>query len=255
MSRLHSLVLSLIAPLALLLVWAGVRWLGWVDLSTVPSPTETFSRLVWFIGSGDLLRDFAETAARMAIALTLATFFGVALGLLAGSSVSAHAIALPVIDFVRSTPVTILYPVVVLVLGIDHSAKIALVFIGCVFVIALNTAYGVMQASETRVQMARSYGASGLQVFRWITFHDSLPQTLVGLRVALSYSLVVEILVELFMGSEYGLGQRVTIAFTTYAVDDLYALILIVGCFGFVLNRGFVAVEKRLVPWSVTEQR
>jgi NitT/TauT family transport system permease protein len=157
-----------------------------------------------------------------------------------------------VLDFFRSTPVTTLYPVFVLIFGIKHLSKVAMVAWGCFFVIALNAAYGAMQAGTIRSQMARLYGASSFQIFRWITLFGALPQIIIGLRVALSYALIIEVLCEMFMGSQYGLGQRVTEAYTTYAIERLYAIILLVGTIGYALNRLFVFFEKRLASWVTT---
>lgn len=254
-SNLLNVLRILVLPAGLLLLWQSAHWLNAVDGSLLPTPSETFREVWSLFASGSILPDLGTTAARMFAGFLLAVIVGVLMGLVVGAFPALYQMSLPLIDFVRSTPVTILYPVIVLLLGISHSAKIAMVFLGCVFVIALNTAYGVMQASETRKQMARTYGASWFQIFRWVLFFDSLPQTMVGLRVALSYALVVEVLCEMFMGSKYGLGQRVTEAYTTYAVAQMYGLVLIVGAFGFALNRCFVRIERWVVPWSTQEQR
>ena len=175
---------------------------------------------------------------------------GISIGLLIGVDRRLFDIMVIPIDFVRSIPITILYPVFVLTCGISHLSKIAMVFAGSVFVIALNTAYGVIHESPIRRNMARLFGASRFQAIRHITFFESLPQTAVGLRIALSLSLVIEILCEMFMGSEYGLGQRVSDAYTTYAIPDMYALIVIVGSFGYVLNRLLASALRVLLPWA-----
>ncbi len=242
-------------PIFIGLLWELAHRSGWADPSMLPSVMDTLGETVNLFSSGSILPDFAMTGFRMGLGLGLAAVVGVGLGLGVGASKLVYELSVPVIDFVRSTPVTILYPVFVLLLGVSHASKIAMVFLGCVFVIALNTAYGVMHASATRKQMARVYGASRYQLFRWVLFPDSLPQTMVGLRVSLSYALVIEILCEMFMGSEYGLGQRVTESFTTYAIAEMYALILIVGAFGFAMNRVFVLIERRVIPWSTQQHR
>ncbi|MDR3261414.1 MAG: ABC transporter permease subunit [Tannerella sp.] len=113
----------------------------------------------------------------------------------------------------------------------------------------LNTAYGVIQSNKIRREVVKLYGASKFQIFKWITFYDALPQTLIGLRVAISFALIVEVLCEMFMGSEHGIGQRVTEAWTTYKISELYALILLAGTLGFFFNRIFVYFENKLVPW------
>lgn len=241
---------SLVVPLVIFIVWQAIFEMRVVSPTLLPSAWQTTTKLLSMIVSGDIWPDLKWTGLRVIAGFGLATIVGVALGLTIGVYRGLYDIMVPPIDFFRSIPVTILYPVFVLVLGISHSSKIGMVFFGSVFVIALNTAYGVVQASPMRAQMARLFGASPAQVLRWVTFFEALPQTMIGLRIALSLSLVVEVLCEMFMGSEFGLGQRVSDAFTTYAIVDMYALIIFVGIFGFALNRGFVRVEHHLIPWS-----
>jgi NitT/TauT family transport system permease protein len=98
--------------------------------------------------------------------------------------------------------------------------------------------------------MAHLYGCSGFKLIRWVTFYEALPQTLIGLRVAVSLALIVTVLGEMFMGCEKGLGQRLTDAYTTFSVDRMYAIVILTGFLGFLFNRLFVSLEKKLVPWA-----
>ncbi|MEZ6035887.1 MAG: ABC transporter permease subunit [Planctomycetota bacterium] len=179
----------------------------------------------------------------------MAAVAGIGLGLAMGTAPRFYRSISFLVEFGRSTPVTTLYPLFVLLFGIGHWSKVAMVFAASVFVISLNTAYGVIHSAPARVQVLRLMGASRTQEFRWAVFPASLPQTMIGLRVALSYSLIVIVVCEMFMGSQLGVGQRVFEAYNTYAIADLYALVLLVGIMGYSLNAAFVRLEARLVPW------
>lgn len=249
--RRHSrFLLGLCTPLLLFSMWQVAYSLKLVSPTLLPSIWKVFRALLDLVLSGSIFPDFGMTVLRMGAGLGLAAVIGVSLGLAMGTFRPVYYATVPAVDFFRSVPVTTLYPIFVLGLGVSHASKIGMVFTASVFVIALNSAYGVLQSNKVRAQMAQLYGASAFQVFRWVVFFDALPQTMIGLRIALSYSLIVEILCEMFMGSQLGLGQRVIEAFTTYAIDQLFALVLFTGAFGFLLNRLFVFVEGKVVPWS-----
>lgn len=233
----------------MIVLWQCAHSLRLLEPSLLPGPIPTAQTFLRLLFTGSVLPDLGQTVVRMFLGYLLAAFAGILCGLLMGLVRPIYESFSGVVDFFRSIPVTTLYPVFVLSFGIGHASKIAMVFWASFFVIALNSAYGVVQSRKLRSQMAYLFGASRFQVFRWITFYDALPQTLIGLRVALSYSLIVEILCEMFMGSKYGLGQRVTEAYTTYAIPELYAIIVISGLFGYALNRIFVVFERHLVPW------
>jgi NitT/TauT family transport system permease protein len=181
----------------------------------------------------------------------LAVLVGVIFGMLIGLNKTFYDSVIVLVDFFRSIPVTALYPVFVLFFGIGHSSKIFMVFWACLLIIILNSAYGVIQSKKLRVDMARLYGANKFQTFKWITFFDALPQTMIGLRVGISYALIVEILTEMFMGSKFGLGQRITDSYTRYSMDELFAFIFITGFIGYLFNTLFVKVERKLTFWII----
>jgi ABC-type nitrate/sulfonate/bicarbonate transport system permease component len=236
--------------LIVLAAWELAFLSGVLNPTLLPSPLAAFQALFRMLYSGGVLTDLGYTFWRMALGYTAAAAAGIVLGLILGSIRSVFRAGSGLVDFFRSIPVTALYPLFVLLFGIGHSSKVAMVFWASFFVITLNSAYGAIQSSRLRSQMACLFGASRFQVFHTITFYDALPQTMVGLRVALSYSLVVELLCEMFMGSQFGIGQRITEAYTTYAIDELYALVILAGIVGYAMNRIFVVIERNIIPWA-----
>jgi NitT/TauT family transport system permease protein len=107
-----------------------------------------------------------------------------------------------------------------------------------------------MNAKKTRIMAAQVMGVSRWHVFKDIMLMESLPQTFVGLRTGVSMALVIVIVAEMFIGSETGLGHRIIDAQQLFNIKDMYASILITGAFGYLLNLGFLLIEKRCVHWS-----
>ncbi len=236
-------------PLAILLAWGIAHWLELFSPTLLPGLFDTLKHFAWMIYTGNILGDFAESMVRMAIGYSLAVLAGVPAGILIGYFSSLYkAFEIP-LDFFRSLPVTTLYPLFVLIFGIGHNSKIAMVVAACVFVIILNTAYGVMQRKQVRSQVALLFGANKFQLFREVLFWEALPQILIGMRIAISYALIVEIVCEMFMGTQKGLGQRVFEAYNTYFIVELYAIVLLVGLTGYLINKLFVFGESRTVHW------
>ena len=234
------------------LVWECAHRAGIVEPTLLPSIAVVTRALVKLITSGNILPDMGMTLGRTLCGFGMAVIIGIPLGICMGMFQPVYRCVLPLVDFFRSIPVTTLYPVFVLLLGVRDKSKIGMIFTGCVFIVMLNSAYGVLQSRLIRRQMANLYGCSGFKLVRWITLYEALPQTLIGLRVALSLALIVAVLGEMFMGCEQGLGQRLTDAYTTFSVDRMYAIVILTGLLGYLLNRIFVRIEKALVPWAGT---
>src|SRR5258707_509134 len=117
-------------------------------------------------------------------------------------------------------------------------------------VILCNAAYGVRNARQTRILAARSMGASRLRIFKDVIFFETLPQTFVGLRTAVSVALVVIIVAEMFIGAVDGLGHRIIDAQISYQLTDMYGSILVAGAMGYGANLLFLVIEKVFVHWS-----
>ncbi|MFZ4756883.1 MAG: ABC transporter permease, partial [Burkholderiaceae bacterium] len=94
---------------------------------------------------------------------------------------------------------------------------------------------GVTGAQIAPVELARTFG--GVQTF-------------VGLRSGISIALVIVVVAEMFIGSENGLGHRIINAQQVLNVKDMYASILAAGVLGYLLNVGFLVLDKRVVHWS-----
>lgn len=243
-------ILGILGLLLLLGIWHGISLSAAQKANLVPSPIATLSHAVQVLTTNESWRDIAETVGRMSAGFVLASMVGILVGLIVGVSRNTFRAFSPILDFFRSTPVTSLYPVFVILLGVGHVSKIGMIFFACVFIIAVNAAYGMLSRSEVRSQMAALFGATPLQRLTRIHIFEALPHIVVGLRTALSLSLIVSILTEMFMGSEFGIGQRITLAFATYRMEELFTWILISGSAGYLLNRVFDLLEDAVAWWK-----
>ena len=240
----------IISPILLILLWAIVSQLQLVDKFFLPDPLTTLTQLIELIKSGIIIDDVFSTLGRVAISFAIAVVIGLPLGLWLGSSEKIYRSFEFVIDFFRSTPATALFPLFLLVFGITDKSKIAVTAFAAILIIIFNTAHGVMNARKSRVLAAKIMGATKTQIFRWILFWESLPQTFIGLRSAISLSLVVIVVTEMFIGTPSGLGRRIIDSQITYEIPTMYAVIILTGIIGYLLNLIFILVEKRVLHWN-----
>lgn len=241
---------KLISIAIVIAVWALASFAELIDPFFLPDPFTTIQKLVGLILSGSVIGDLISTLMRVALSFGIATVLGVPLGLALGRAEKAYRSVEFIIDFFRSTPATALFPLFLLIFGITDASKIAVTAFASMLIIIFNTAYGVMHARKSRVLAAELMGANRSQIFRWILFWDSLPQTFVGLRSAVSLSLVVIIVTEMFIGTISGLGRRIIDSQITYEIPTMYAVILLTGIVGYLLNLIFLVIEKRFLHWS-----
>lgn len=240
---------AIIGPTLLILVWILVTRFGLVNTFFLPGPFVTLKRLVQLLGTASFIEGFFLTLRRVMLAFVIGLLFGWPLGLVLSASRKVYRSVEFVIDFFRSTPATALFPLFLLIFGVTDTSKVAVASFTSMLLIVFNTAHGVMRASRLRVEAVRIMGATKLQIFRTVLFWESLPQTFIGLRGAVSSSLVVVIVTEMFIGTLSGLGRRIVDSQITYDIPGLYATILLSGVLGYALNEALVLLEKRFLRW------
>jgi len=239
-----------IGPLLIFAVW----WLAaagqWISPKLLPDPISTIATLWGSLADGSIAADFFGTLNRTLISFAIAAAIGVPVGIVLGSDPRIYGALEFAIDFFRSTPATAMFPLFLLIFGTGEGSKIGVAAFSAWLVIVFNVAYGVINARPTRVLAARVMGASRLRIFRDVMFFESLPQTCIGLRLGVSYALVVIIVAEMFIGSANGMGRRIIDAQQVFDLRQMYASIIATGCLGYGLNAAFLALERRFVRWS-----
>jgi ABC-type nitrate/sulfonate/bicarbonate transport system permease component len=197
-----------------------------------------------------MLYDLTRTLFRVLISFAIGATIAVPTGIVIGANERVYRSVEFLIDFFRSMPATALFPLFMLIFGLDDRGKIALAAFSAFLIIVFNVAYGVLNARKTRILAARSMGAGRSRIFFDVIFLETLPQTFVGLRAGISLALVVIVVAEMFIGGMDGVGHRIMNDQMSYNLKDMYGALLLSGALGYGLNSCFLLIEKYFVHWA-----
>ena len=100
--------------------------------------------------------------------------------------------------------------------------------------------------------VARSFKATGWQIFSNVALPEALPEIVVGLRTGVSIALIVILMTEMFLGTQMGLGQMIYNAHLMYDIPTMYVGILVTGALGYGLNLVLLFIERRVIHWRET---
>jgi len=246
--RRTDLLVPLIGVAVMLALWYLAVRTRVIDPVLLPLPTDT-ARAAWKGLNGKLGSDFLITLERTALAIALAAAIGIPIGLILGASEKFYRSLEFVVDFFRSTPATAIFPLFLLLFGVDDKTKVYVATFAASLAIIFNVAYGVMNARKTRLLAAWLMGARRHQILLVILL-ESFPQTFIGLRTGVSLALIVVIVAEMFIGSKDGLGNSIFEAQQLFEMPAMYAAIFASGALGYGLNLLFRLIEKRVVHWA-----
>ena len=243
-------VLSLVTGLGLW--WAAVAS-GLANPVLMPPPGTVLWAIVEMTLEGTLLVHIGVSLARALGGFLVAVVIGVPLGVLIGRSARAYAAIDPWIELARPVPPIAVLPLIVLWFGIGEQSKLVVVFYGALFPILVNTVHGVRSVDNTLIRAARALGASERQIFGLVVLPAAVPSVVTGMRLGAGMAIFVLVAAEL-LGSTAGLGWLIMDAREHFFTDRIMVGIVALGLVGYLINRGLLWLESRLVRWRPAQE-
>lgn len=238
-----------VGPAGFFVLWYIITLFPIVSPVLLPPPQKIVRAGCGLFVSLEIFPDLFYTVSLWLVGLFFGILIGVPLGILMGYFENVHKSLEVLIDFFRSLPSIVLYPVFVIFFGLGISSKVAVVIFASALYIVINTLYGVKYCRESRFMLAKLLRATRLQTFTKIIFPSALADIFAGVRISLSIGLIVSVGSEMIMGSNVGLGKRVLDTSMVYNMSEMYAIIIVVGLLGYGSNKLFVFVEDRVIHW------
>jgi ABC-type nitrate/sulfonate/bicarbonate transport system permease component len=227
--------------------------LGLVDRRFLPPASEMFRALGSRVADGTLWQPIGQTLQGWSLGLGTALVIALPLGIAIGSVFLLFMSTRTIVEFLRPIPSVALIPLTALVFGAGLEGKWFLASFAATWPILLQTLYGVRDVDPTAMETARSFGIPPLQRLRRVVLPSALPYVVTGVRISSAVALILSVTVELVLGAP-GLGQEINVARQSGAVDTMYALIIVTGLIGWVLNIALSAVERRLLHWHASQR-
>ena len=243
-------VLSVIVGLALW--WCSVAF-GFVNPILLPSPRDVLQAILEMSEDGSLFVHIGVSLGRALGGFLIAAVVGIPLGILVGRSAGIAAAIDPWIELLRPVPPIAFLPLVVLWFGIGELSKLVIVCYGALFPILINTIHGVRSVENGLVRAARALGANKRQIFYLVVLPAATPSILTGLRLGAGMAIFVLVAAEL-LGSSSGLGWLITDSREHFFTDRIMVGIIALGLVGYCINRGLIALEKRLLRWRPIQE-
>jgi len=249
--RIESMALGTAVIVLLLIIWELLPYFvpmkqGTRLFFTVPS--RILATLWQMFASGSIWAPLGVSATAFAIGLALAIAAGLPLGILLGRSNTLNAMFDPFITAFNATPRLVFLPLLMLWLGIGVWSKVAIVFLGALFPLLINTHEGVRNADKLLINVVRSFGAKEWDVARLVVIPNSLPFIVVGLRLAIGRAILGVVVAE-FFGAQDGLGVLMVRAASSFNVDVVFAGLIIFAALSLIMTGLVKLVEERMNRW------
>ena len=247
--RTQSIVLGLSGFLLLFIVWYIAFIAKVYSPLLVPSPIEVIEKSISLLGSKTFLLHASATFGRILTAFIIAAVVGIVLGLFVGYYRIIDRMTLPLIDFMRSIPGIVLFPLFILFFGVGNTSRLLVAIFVAMPIILVNTKYGVINSGKMRKNMSKLYRLDKCTLFCKVIIPEASPYIFTGLRIGISLSIILVIVTEMMLGTTYGVGQLLIHAQYHFETPKIYAIIVLLGFIGYMLNFCFNIVERNIFHW------
>jgi len=244
----EPIVFGTVSVVLFLAVWQLVANARIWAVLFFPGPWDVAQAFVKLFQSDDIWLDIATSGQELAIGYGMGIVIGLVLGLLMGWYTRVQYALDPFVNFFYSTPRIVFIPLFIIWFGIDMPSKIAVIFLGALFPIIINTMAGVRNTDAALLRVAKSFGASDALTFRRVILPASVPFILTGFRLGIGHALTGLVVAEL-IAARHGVGQLIAIAGQTFQSPKMLAGVVLIAGTGMLLTTVLQRIENRFQSW------
>jgi ABC-type nitrate/sulfonate/bicarbonate transport system permease component len=238
---------GLVTMAALVALWEVLVRTRVLDFQFLPAPSGIAEALGTLISSGDLFASLVHTLRSTLVGWVIASLIGIGLGLWLGLSDIAWRYSMASIEVMRAIPPIALVPVALLVFGFSLRMELTLIVYVGAWTVLVNTIDGVRGVRAELLDVVRILHMSKLTTVRKVILPAAMASIIVGLRLALSLSLVLAVVAEM-IGNPRGLGNALVRAQQALQPEQMFAYVVTIGVLGVGLNAALRYASARAFP-------
>jgi NitT/TauT family transport system permease protein len=243
---------QIVAPFAvgavLLALWEIVVRANGIPSYILPGPL-AIAESLWTDGPS-LLGSLLVTLRVTLAALAAAAILGGAIAVLFSLSRILELSLFPYAVILQVTPIVAIAPLIIIWVQEPFLALLVCAWIIAFFPIVANTTVGLNSADRNLLALFRLYGASQVQILRYLKLPTALPYFLAGLRISGGLALIGAVVAEFVAGTggtETGLAFRILEAGYRLAIPRLFAALFLLSLTGIVIYLALDALSRILL--------
>jgi NitT/TauT family transport system permease protein len=237
----------LLACIGLLCLWQVASMIMHTD--SFPTALEAIRAIPAILGDSEALVNIAASLRRMAIGLGLAVAFAIPLGLMMGRIRGVASFFNPLLMVIYPVPKAALMPVIMLWLGVGDLSKTLVIFLGVSLPVIYHSFQGARAVEEKMLWSGAAMGLSAAQRMVRIVLPAALPEILTGCRTGLVLALITMVTSEM-IARQSGAGNILFNSLDMGQYDTVFAMIIIIGAMGIILDAAFEKLRGSLVRWA-----
>ena len=238
--------------MAVLIIWETLSRAGVFPPFILPSPSSIIVSLAINFRSMqyDIFITLYEALAGFIIAIVLSFIMAIMMDSIAGFKKTIY----PILIISQTIPIIIIAPLFIIWFGYGYSPKLVIVTLICFFPVTISFLQSLSSVDRELIDLLRSMNSSKLQIYKYVKIPSSLAGFFSGLKIAATYSIMGATIGE-WVGGKNGLGVYMIRAKQSFAIDRVFAAIIVITALSIMLLKLIEFIEKKVMPWSGADSK
>jgi ABC-type nitrate/sulfonate/bicarbonate transport system permease component len=250
---LVKLLQGSIIPCCFIIIWdLSVRF-GLIPNTLIATPIQVAVQFWAMFWNGSLFSNAWVSLLRLIAGFMVGTVLGITIGSIVGySKTIAKFLEASLLVLIPVPPIAWI-PLLIILLGIGESSKIALISIGSFCTLFLQVSNGIRSVNKDLVEVGYTLNKSNAEMFFNIFFPAIIPDIFSSMRVAMALSWTLLMASEIIASSS-GLGWLVWDSRNFSRPDDMIVGMIAIGILGKASDYLLVVWGRYLTRWRSTYQ-
>jgi ABC-type nitrate/sulfonate/bicarbonate transport system permease component len=233
----------------IVVAWQIASYLFTIPAYLLPSPAAILADMInrWPI----LLANAWITIFEIVFGFFISVLVGIPLAICVTYSRPLDRAIYPLIVGSQTIPKVAIAPLLLAWFGFGLTPKITIVALVAFFPIVVSSVVGLRSATPQMLHLARSMGASPIQIFWRFRLPNALPSVFAGMKMASVLAVIGAVVAE-FVGADSGLGYLIMVAGADFKIDRQFSAIFVLSLIGMSLFWLAGWVERLLLPWHIS---
>lgn len=248
-SLIKNGLISISAPLIILIVWQTGSSAGLINKAILPSVVTVIDTCVGLIEKGRLQEHILVSIARVVQGFLLGTVLGTVVGIIMAFSKFANRFLSSLVGILRPIPMIAWIPLLILWLGIGEETKISLITVGTFWPVLLNTIHGIQSVDTKLLEVAKILKKNKLTVILRVIFPAALPSMFTGIRLGMGNAWSCVVAAEMIAASK-GIGFMITYARDISKPAEVLVGVFVIGLIGLLIDTVILRLQGRILKWN-----
>lgn len=250
MKRLENIknkLYPIVSLVLVILLWQVIVDVKKVPAYIVPSPINIVKTLASDFST--IMDNTKVTIYESVVGFAISIALSFVLAILMDSFKIIRKSLYPILVISQTIPTIAIAPLFIIWFGFGSMPKIIVVIITCFFPIVISLIDGFEKVDKDYINLFKTMKASKFQTFCNLKLPYAMVNLFSGLKIAATYMVMASVIGE-WLGGDSGIGVYMVRAKSAYALDKVFAAILVIVIVSILIIYIIDFISKRIIHWK-----